>query len=202
MNLCNYLNDELSYYDEQELKEIPPEDYLIMTLEIANMIGWKYHPDQQKPKRRGSAEINFKDLTSDLLEENPDEEVKFGRISLKKGSSPEEEEYEIVEETERIKEIIRSKIGEDRLQDKIKKMEEENLKFIFTAIDDPSHYSNIFTKDNFKTLEKWGLIQNMELVKFRFNQNLDLKDLDKFLKDLFNNKNVRNNFISNSMRLT
>ena len=60
---------------------------------------------------------------------------------------------------------------------------EENLNFVFTAIDDPSHYSNIFTKVNFQTLEKWGLIQNMELIKFRFNQNLDLKDLDKFLKD-------------------
>lgn len=71
---------------------------------------------------------------------------------------------------------------------------EENLNFVFTAIDDPSHYSNIFTKVNFQTLEKWGLIQNMELIKFRFNQNLDLKDLDKFLKDLFNDKSVRNNF--------
>jgi hypothetical protein len=71
---------------------------------------------------------------------------------------------------------------------------EEELKFVFTAIDDPSHYSNIFTKDNFRTLEKWGLIQNMELVKFRFNQSLDLKDLDKFVKDLLNDKTIRDNF--------
>ena len=60
-----------------------------------------------------------------------------------------------------------------------KKSQEENnqdiqddkapLKYVFQTVDDPSHYSHIFTKENFKTLEKWGLSQNMELVKFRFN---------------------------------
>jgi len=119
------VNDELTYVDEHELKEITPDDYLVMTLEIANMIGWKYHPDQQKPKRRGSAEINLRDLTHELLTDNPEEEVKFGRIALKKGSSPEDEDYEIIEETDRLKEIIRSKLGEEKLQEKLKKMEEE-----------------------------------------------------------------------------
>jgi hypothetical protein len=76
----------------------------------------------------------------------------------------------------------------------IESLEEENLKYIFTPITDPSHYSNIFKKENFKTLEKWGLIQNMELVKFRFNLNFELKDLDKFLKDLFNDNQVKINF--------
>lgn len=71
---------------------------------------------------------------------------------------------------------------------------ENELRFVFTPISDSSHYTNIFTKENFKTLEKWGLIQNMELVKFRFNINLDLKDLDRFLKDLFNDVNVKKNF--------
>lgn len=73
-------------------------------------------------------------------------------------------------------------------------LEEQNLKFIFTPISDPSHYLNIFKKENFQTLEKWGLIQNMELVKFRFNLNFELKDLDRFLKDLFNDKQVKANF--------
>ena len=74
---------------------------------------------------------------------------------------------------------------------------EENeapLKYIFKTVDDPSHYSNIFTKENFKTLEKWGLSQNMELVKFRFNTSFQLKDLDRFLKDLLNDKTVKQNF--------
>lgn len=73
-------------------------------------------------------------------------------------------------------------------------LEEQNLKFTFTPISDPSHYANIFKKENFQTLEKWGLIQNMELVKFRFNLNFELKDLDRFLKDLFNDKQVKANF--------
>ena len=68
------------------------------------------------------------------------------------------------------------------------------LKYIFQTVDDPSHYSHIFTKDNFKTLEKWGLIKNMELVKFRFNTSFELQDLQRFLKDLFNDPIVRKNF--------
>ena len=73
-------------------------------------------------------------------------------------------------------------------------LEEHNLKYTFTPISDPSHYANVFKKENFQTLEKWGLIQNMELVKFRFNLNFELKDLDRFLKDLFNDKLVKANF--------
>ena len=68
------------------------------------------------------------------------------------------------------------------------------LKYIFQTVDDPSHYSNIFTKENFKTLEKWGLSQNMELVKFRFNTSFELQDLQRFLKDLFNDPVIKKNF--------
>ncbi len=71
------------------------------------------------------------------------------------------------------------------------------LKYIFQAVDDTvnsTHYSHIFTKENFKTLEKWGLIKNMELVKFRFNTSFELQDLQRFLKDLFNDPCVRKNF--------
>ena len=71
---------------------------------------------------------------------------------------------------------------------------EDNLKYSFTPINDPSHYSNIFKQNNFQILEKWGLIQNMELIKFRFNLNFELKDLDCFIKDLFNDKQVQANF--------
>ena len=68
------------------------------------------------------------------------------------------------------------------------------LKYVFQTVDDPSHYGHIFTKENFKTLEKWGLCQNMELVKFRFNTSFELQDLQRFLKDLFNDPIVRKNF--------
>lgn len=100
------------------------DDYLILSLEVANMIGWKYHPNQQKPKSRGSGEINLKDLSSDLLNDNPDEEIKFGRIQLKKGLTQDEEDYEIIEETERLKKVIKNKLGEERLEAKLKKLHE------------------------------------------------------------------------------
>ena len=69
------------------------------------------------------------------------------------------------------------------------------LKYIFQTVDDPSHQSHIFTKENFKTLEKWGLSQNMELVKFRFNTSFELQDLQRFLKDLFNDPIVKKIFL-------
>lgn len=72
--------------------------------------------------------------------------------------------------------------------------EEEIAKYKFKTVDDPSHYSNIFTKENFKTLEKWGLAKNMELVKFSFNMEFKLVDLERFLKDLLNDKTIKQNF--------
>ena len=68
------------------------------------------------------------------------------------------------------------------------------LKYIFQTVEGLSHYSHIFTKENFKTLEKWGLIKNMELVKFRFNTSFELQDLQRFLKDLFNDPIIKKNF--------
>ena len=68
------------------------------------------------------------------------------------------------------------------------------LKYVFQTVDDPSHYGHIFTKENFKTLEKWGLSPNMELVKFRFNTSFELQDLQRFLKDLFNDPIIRKIF--------
>ena len=68
------------------------------------------------------------------------------------------------------------------------------LKYVFQVIDDDSHYSDIFTQKNYKALEKWGLIKNMLLVQFRFNTSFELQDLQRFLKDLFNDPIVRKNF--------
>ena len=68
------------------------------------------------------------------------------------------------------------------------------LTYIFKTVDDPSHYKNIFTKENFETLAKWGLRDNMELVKFRFNTSFTMTDIERFLKDLFNDKIIKQNF--------
>jgi hypothetical protein len=124
-----YMDNNLHYINENNLANHSPYNQgVFLTLDIANMIGWKYHPDQAQPKKRGSAEINLKDLTADVLNENPEEEIKFGKISLKQGLEPGEEEYDIVEETERLKKIIREKIGEEKLEEKMKMIKKSNSK--------------------------------------------------------------------------
>ena len=86
------------------------------------------------------------------------------------------------------------------MENKIEITQNENnddntpLKYIFQTVSDQSSYSNIFTKENFKTLEKWGLTKNMELIKFRFNTSITLNDIDRFLKDLFNDPIIKKNF--------
>jgi hypothetical protein len=69
-------------------------------------------------------------------------------------------------------------------------MDGDNYEFI--AYEDLTIFKNIFKAENHKMLEKWGLVQNLEICKFRFNLNFDIKDMDKFLKDFFNDKKVRN----------
>ena len=79
-------------------------------------------------------------------------------------------------------------------QSENRKDDDAPLKYIFQTVDDPSHYKNIFTKENFQTLAKWGLRDNMELVKFRFNTSFTMTDIDRFLKDLFNDNTIKKNF--------
>lgn len=95
------------------------EDFVFSTIEIGSLICWKYHPSQQKPKERGSAEFNLKELATDVLEAGKDE-IRFGSVQLKDKS---EDEFEIIEMTELIKEKIKKKIGEEVLKEKLKSME-------------------------------------------------------------------------------
>ena len=77
----------------------------------------------------------------------------------------------------KVEEINTSKNNNESVPD-----DKAPLKFVFKDVDDTvqsTHYSHIFTKENFKTLEKWGLSKNMELVKFRFNTSFELQDLQK-----------------------
>jgi NADH dehydrogenase [ubiquinone] 1 alpha subcomplex assembly factor 5 len=76
------------------------EDFVFSSFEIGSLICWKYHPSQQKPKERGSAEFNLKELATDVLEAGKDE-IRFGTVQLKDKS---EDEFEIIEMTELIKE--------------------------------------------------------------------------------------------------
>jgi len=67
-------------------------------------------------------------------------------------------------------------------------------KFEFTTLGDATYFKNIFQKENMQLLEKWGISQNTEMFKMRFNLGFDLKDLDKFVLDLLNDTNFRNTF--------
>ena len=67
-------------------------------------------------------------------------------------------------------------------------------RFEFTPIGDVTFFKNIYQKQNMELLEKWGLSKNSELFKMRFNLAFDLKDLEKFVLDLFNDVNFRNIF--------
>jgi NADH dehydrogenase [ubiquinone] 1 alpha subcomplex assembly factor 5 len=91
-----------------KLKFTDSEDYIYLTLEICSLICWKYHEDQQKPKDRGSAQIDLKDLAFETLEKNEDPTLRIGKIKAINN-----DEYEIVELTEKLKEKISQKIGKD-----------------------------------------------------------------------------------------
>ena len=80
------------------------------------------------------------------------------------------------------------KITEDNKNDNVSE------KFIFTQLGDASFFKNIFQKENMVLLEKWGLAQNTDLFKMRFNLQFDLKNLDRFLLDMFNDVTFRNTF--------
>jgi hypothetical protein len=65
------------------------------------------------------------------------------------------------------------------------------INYEFTPYEDLKLFPNIFNKENYKLLEKWGLVQNMEIAKFRFNKNFDLKELDQFVNAFVSDKKVR-----------
>ena len=47
------------------------------TFDIINLIGWKYHKDQQKAKTRGTAEFSLKTVVKDMNEEASTEDEKI-----------------------------------------------------------------------------------------------------------------------------
>jgi NADH dehydrogenase [ubiquinone] 1 alpha subcomplex assembly factor 5 len=88
------------------------------TIEVSSMICWKYHETQQKPKERGSAEFSLKELANDVIDSSQDE-IRYGTVKLKENS---QDEYEIIEMTELIKNKIKDKLGEDVIKSKLEKM--------------------------------------------------------------------------------
>lgn len=74
--------------------------------------------------------------------------------------------------------------------------EDKNVQNVyeFTFLDDPALFKNIIQKENVKLLEKWGILQNMELYKYRFNLAFNLKDLKQFIHDFLNSPIVKKTF--------
>lgn len=102
-----------------DLRQEDDNTFVYASFEIATFISWKYHDSQQKSKERGSAEFSLKELASDVLNEdnNKDEDIRFGKIIPVEGK---EDEYEIIEMTEKIKNKIKNKLGESYVNEKLK----------------------------------------------------------------------------------
>ncbi len=110
---------EVDFRNRDDLLDL--NDYVYASVQIATFITWKFHPSQQKPKERGSAEFSLKELATDILEADKDDEIRFGKIELKE-TIGKEDEFEIVEMTEIIKDKIKKKLGEDTVKEKLKNL--------------------------------------------------------------------------------
>ena len=70
--------NENSISEQQKQILLSPINNIIVTFDFLNLIGWKYHESQQKPKKRGTAEFKLADVVSDI---NEKEEVdEFGEV--------------------------------------------------------------------------------------------------------------------------
>lgn len=107
--------DKVKYNTERilinESKDFFDTSKVYSTFSIASFISWKEDKLKQ-PLERGSAEINLKDIFSEATN---DDNIRYGFIEPKnKGNSNEntnnnDEEYEIKDYTDKIKEIIENK---------------------------------------------------------------------------------------------
>jgi NADH dehydrogenase [ubiquinone] 1 alpha subcomplex assembly factor 5 len=96
-------------------------DFVYLTMEITSFISWKYHESQQKPKERGSAEFNIKNLAMETLEKNDDPTLRIGTLKETSGG-----EFEIEETTERIKQQIVKNLGKEKVEEIIKSKKDNN----------------------------------------------------------------------------
>lgn len=63
-------------------KSTPGFNNILASLDIINLIGWKEHESQQKPKERGTAQFSLKNVVDDLEEEDdPDTSIRYGVLT-------------------------------------------------------------------------------------------------------------------------
>jgi NADH dehydrogenase [ubiquinone] 1 alpha subcomplex assembly factor 5 len=120
--LFNKEKDESEIADEEVRRRVTRmkftenlEDFVYLTLEVTAFISWKYDESQQKPKERGSAEFNMKDLAEETLKKNEDPTLRIGRIK----PTENEDEFEIEDLTDKIKQKIIDKLGKDKVDEKL-----------------------------------------------------------------------------------
>merc|ERR1711865_821563 len=80
--------------------------------------------------------------------------------------------------------------------EKIRQQNEKPQGFEFTYMDiaDPKQFPNFKTKECQDKFFQWGIQDNLDVAKFRFNKSFHLIGAEEFLKDLFNDANVIKNF--------
>lgn len=100
-----------------DLRKSKKNDLIYASFEICSFICWKYHPSQPKPKERGSGEFSLKELANEAIDSDAND-VRYGTLKPKDNSN---DEYEIIEMTELIKNKIRKKLGDEVLNEKLNK---------------------------------------------------------------------------------
>ncbi|KRW99146.1 hypothetical protein PPERSA_07389 [Pseudocohnilembus persalinus] len=77
----------LALYDSLFRSE---EEMVQASFEIIHFTGWKYHESQAKPKDRGSAEFNMKDLKKSILEQDPEikNKIRSGTLEAEEDEHP------------------------------------------------------------------------------------------------------------------
>lgn len=78
------------------------------------------------------------------------------------------------------------------------KKEEENAKkgyeFQYLDVNHPGIFPNFKTKETNEKFFQWGLQDNIQLMKYRFNKSFQPIQAEEFLKDLMNDKQVIKSF--------
>ena len=63
-----------------------------------------------------------------------------------------------------------------------------DLVYTFVPLGGPEKFPNVMNKETMNLLKKWGMQDNIELIKFRFNMNFEETDTRNFIKDFLNDK--------------
>jgi len=143
---CNMEYIDLDKNEKEYIKNSKEnrKDDVVLTVEVLTLLAWKYAESQQKPKERGSADINLKDIGDELVAQNfQDDDIRYGRIVPIEGKDKASEEFEIQEITNKIKKKLTDKLGKKFIETKIEKAKNEmEIEKKMKAEDDENNNNN------------------------------------------------------------